>query len=334
MKKTKVKLFIDANIYLRFYDSNQESSKSLLKNISAVKDSILVTAQVVDEVKRNKANVFSVSFANYIAQMKQFGHVRLPDHLDVQDVTEWNGAFKELGEKHKALSEKLYGVRKSLLKKIVFSIDDVSVQLKPVFDRAIQSTSELIQMATERRSLGRPPGKWSDPLGDQLNWEVLLPHIRDVSQFILISNDFDFFASGDKDEQLLNPVLYDEMRAINASIEVRCTNSLSDGLELFNEWTGAKVSQLPSGDELEKIKEEEVRFIPFSGGTATDPTSGSSGTTSYYNDSQFKRREEIERIKYLYKNSLIRRKEAESRLITLGVSLDGILDILDNRIVY
>ncbi len=51
------KVFIDANIYVNFFDSNQSTLKALLDSLVEIKDSLFISSQIVDEVNRNKLDV-------------------------------------------------------------------------------------------------------------------------------------------------------------------------------------------------------------------------------------------------------------------------------------
>ena len=79
-------IFIDANIYLEFYNSNRPEFKKLLKSLVELKDEILVTSKVVDEVYRNKLSVFGTSVSNTLANVS-YKAVTLPSHLDSVDST-------------------------------------------------------------------------------------------------------------------------------------------------------------------------------------------------------------------------------------------------------
>lgn len=58
-------IFIDTNIYLRFFDSNQKVFRNLLDELLKIKENIFISNQIVNEVNRNKLNVFEKSISNY-----------------------------------------------------------------------------------------------------------------------------------------------------------------------------------------------------------------------------------------------------------------------------
>lgn len=306
----------------------------MLKSMVAIKQHVLVTDQIVEEVCRNKTNVFSTSFDGYIQQMQTLNGIRLPEHLDDKRITEWNKSFKDLSRNHKNLLGELRQIRQVMVESIVSSKDFVSMQLLPLFGAAVVSSNAHVASANERRNLGSPPGKWSDPIGDQLNWEHILEACEGVSVMIIVSNDYDFYANADREKQFLNPVLLDEMNERNESISVECYNSLSDGLQAYDRLTKSLKSSLPSVPVLERIKEDERLYVPFSGGTGPTHSSDGNETTTYYANPDHARLDSVERVKYMYKNSLMRRDVAQGRLLDLGMGSKDVQDILDNRIVY
>ncbi|HET7001924.1 MAG TPA: PIN-like domain-containing protein, partial [Puia sp.] len=103
-------IFIDANIYLRFYDSNKVYFKELLDKLLEIKDSIFLTRQIANEVERNKLNVFSNSISNYKKNL-ELKNVALPQHFTDEsnkfDIVKWNNARKEIEEKNVGLTKEI-----------------------------------------------------------------------------------------------------------------------------------------------------------------------------------------------------------------------------------
>ena len=132
----KYLLYIDANQYLRFYDSNSKQFKKLLKAIEEVKDDIFRTSQIKDEVERNKLAVFIASFNGY---MNQFGvrKVFLPEHLERNadtKIKEWNTAAKAVADKVTKLKD-LTSIGTELIDKIIKNRDEVSLTLNKILSR-------------------------------------------------------------------------------------------------------------------------------------------------------------------------------------------------------
>ncbi|GAA6769767.1 hypothetical protein [Flavobacterium sp. CGRL2] len=77
-------LYIDANIFLGFYNSNKPEFKKLLNSVIEVKQKIFFTEQFKNEIDRNKLNIFKHSIDNYIRQIS-ITDISLPEHLDEDD---------------------------------------------------------------------------------------------------------------------------------------------------------------------------------------------------------------------------------------------------------
>jgi hypothetical protein len=254
----KQALFIDANIYLRFYDSNSKEFKKLLKSIEEIKDSIFITNQIRNEIERNKLDVFVTSFIGY---EKQFGlnKISLPEHLEAttdKELKDWNIATDELVQKLNAQRKKLKEITEKLIENITDNKDEVSQTLIKIFSSSQSPTEEQTDRARKRKELGNPPGKNDDPLGDQISWEQLLDKAEAIEELWIISNDRDYIFEFNK-RCHLNSFLINELKQINKTIKINCFNTLSEGFRSFN--TSKNISALPSEQELIEITSEEKK---------------------------------------------------------------------------
>lgn len=90
-------IFIDTNIYLRFYDSSKPELRKLLPAIKELKDSIFITGQIVDEVNRNKLKLICDILDGYREKIK-IAKDTIPIHFDTEenkDASEWNKKKRE-----------------------------------------------------------------------------------------------------------------------------------------------------------------------------------------------------------------------------------------------
>jgi hypothetical protein len=252
-------LFVDANIYLRFYDSSQGEYKKLLKTLVEVKDRIFITTQLVDEVNRNKLDVFLSSCSGEVVEVPSKQR-HLPEHFDSRadtSIHEWNKDREELEGKSKELRQRKITIYASLLSEIEHSQDEVSSELNKVFASARRPTPKQMERGILRKQVGNPPGKRQDPLGDQLSWEQLLDDITEVTHLWIISNDSDYFNEYNK-KCYLNPFLDSEVRRVARKlVSLKCFSTLSMGLQDFNNLLSMKLSSIPAGDELVTISERE-----------------------------------------------------------------------------
>lgn len=271
-------LFIDANIYLRFYDTNNTEFRKLLKSLTELKDQIFITDQIVNEVNRNKLNVFKKSIEGYLSQAN-FSKISLPEHLDKETtkISEWNKKRKELEK----LASELMSDLKSLIGATVYEIssseDNVSIELQNVFNQTLPANSGSYSRARIRKELGNPPGKVNDPLGDQLNWTQVLENIEKVSALWIVSADNDYYTDYDK-ELFLNPLLLQDLKKLSPQIKVFVFAKLSEALSHFSSQQTAKIESLPEKSEMDKISNQEPSFqinssIKFYGGGHSCPIS-------------------------------------------------------------
>ncbi len=288
----KLKLiFIDANIYLRFFDTNSQEFKKLLKSVKEIKSYIFITDQIKNEVTRNKLDVFRASFANYTGQIKTL-NVQLPEHLNTDTnptIKQWNKKTKTLNTQISQQQQTLQHITTHLIDKISNSTDKVSKTLHKIFAKALPPTEEQVSRAKNRKGLGNPPGKKNDPIGDQLNWEQLLEETKTIKHLWIIANDKDYMFQF-KEKCYLNTFLLEELKKNNPSIIVECYNTLSSGLSSFN--NSEAVASLPNATELTKIKNEETNIpkkYPFSNDifTLSPRGSGYSGYSGYIGSTGF-----------------------------------------------
>jgi hypothetical protein len=251
-------LYIDANIYLRFYDSNSKEFKKLLKSIEEIKDNIFITSQIQNEVERNKLDVFVRSFIGY---EKQFvlNNISLPEHLESttdKELKDWNVATNELINNLNGQKKKLKGITEKLIENITDNKDEVSQTLIKIFSSSQSATVEQTARARNRKELGNPPGKNNDPLGDQISWEQLLDKTDAIAELWIISNDSDYIFEFNK-KCHLNSYLINELKQKNSTIKINCFNTLSEGFTSFDK--SRKISALPSEQELIEITSEEKK---------------------------------------------------------------------------
>lgn len=269
------KIFIDANIYLNFFNGNKPELKKLLNSLLEIKDSIFISSQIVNEVNRNKLNIANNSlmehFKNFKALSENINKVNLPEHLEreTKSLQSWNSKSNNMKDTHKDLQKDLEALIHKTLNEIMHSVDPVSSTFNLLFQGALEASEHEIKAARFRRELGNPPGKYDDPLGDQISWEQFLNCSSGSEHIWIITADLDYFTdckAYSNKKIYLNPFLHNELVKVNtatANPSIYCFKTLAEGLKHFNQYSSEKINKLPTEEELKAIAEEELSDSTF-----------------------------------------------------------------------
>lgn len=248
-------LFIDANKYLDLYRIDQ--GKKLLAPLGEQVDYIFVTQQIVNEVQRNKILVAADFLKEKVKELK-LKTFNLPDHLSasIDHRTEILHQMSEISQNIKKVNAEIDALVLSIMEQISRSEDEVSKALSPIFANAILHSSEELQRARERRELGNPPGKITNPIGDQLTWEQILTRFKGKKRLWIISRDGDYgTVYGGKG--FVNHFLYNELCSITPEPEVYLFQDIVEGISHFVDTTRVKADNRLTPEEVEEIEREE-----------------------------------------------------------------------------
>jgi predicted nucleic acid-binding protein len=185
-------VFIDTNVYLKFYHYSNDELEELRKLIVLIeqnKINLLIPRQVYNEYVRNR-------------------EVKIADALKTFREDKLNNAFpiflKEYPEydiMKKAIKE-YQSSKRIILENIKTAIENYSLKadeiINEIFEKStiLEANSDLITTAKVRYDLGNPPGK-KNSYGDALNWETLLTNCQSENDLIFISDDKDYFSEVD-----------------------------------------------------------------------------------------------------------------------------------------
>lgn len=249
-------LFIDANKYLDLY--RIDKGKQLLAPLAEQVDYIFVTQQVFSEVQRNKILV-AAEFLKKKSNELKVQTFNLPDHLSSTSVDHHKDILqqmREIKQKVASLNANVDTWLLGIMEQISRSEDEVSKALSPIFAKAVPHSPEELQRARDRRELGNPPGKSTNPIGDQLTWEQILTHFTGKKRLWIISRDGDYGTvySG---KGFLNRFLYDELCSIASEPEVYLFEDIVEGIGHFVDATGVKAERRLTPEEVEEIENEE-----------------------------------------------------------------------------
>jgi hypothetical protein len=255
-------LFIDANKYLDLYRTT--TGKKLLASLAQQAAYIFVTQQVVEEVHRNKILV-AAGFLNDKFKELKLQTFPVPDHLFGTSAEQSKSILDQVGEivqKITKVNNEVDALAMAIMEQISRSQDEVSKALGPIFATAVTHSPDELQRARERKERGNPPGKSTNPIGDQLTWEQILSRFAGKKRLWIISRDGDYGTFHDT-KGFLNHFLYEELRKITPAVEAFLFEDIVDGIKDFAEKTGVKADKLPTPEETKEIKKEEEALPPL-----------------------------------------------------------------------
>lgn len=250
-------IFIDANILLGFWSCRTGRVPSeLLLPLVELREHVLVTRQIVDEVRRRKLAVF-------VETRGKFDHELPPDiPIHLTKVKSHADASARIADLSVALIEarKAWDTANNEIAQAISNNEDLaSAMLAQMFNQAVEPTVEQMIRARERRERGNPPGKRSDPLGDQISWEQFVDAAKGRAKVWIVTRDADFGVAVGK-HRMVNPMLHAEL-AVAGVGEVELHETLSGALRSIREAGLAAVAEVEE-KVLEEAERQEDAFIP------------------------------------------------------------------------
>lgn len=182
-----ISLFIDANVYLRFYaytDDDLIELEKLHALIEAGELRLFKNEQLEDEVARNRESKISSALETFKKSGPNIQIPRFALHFDeAQQLLELSKQFQDAktGLNSKINEEIEQGELRAdnLIKQLLAAAKDLPVD------------GGVLERARWRQVRGNPPGK-SDSIGDQIHWETLLDGAEAGQNLHIVSNDRDF----------------------------------------------------------------------------------------------------------------------------------------------
>ncbi|MFH1225524.1 MAG: PIN domain-containing protein [Candidatus Diapherotrites archaeon] len=213
-------LFIDTNTYLALYalqEEELEDLKKLVKSIKNNKITLWLPEQVRNEFLRNREKRLYDEYSkidkliskneSILSSLKTCKMPDLPESS--KELAEIEGCLKISKQKiweANSFADKLQEIFKSKITKRSFLADKL---IEDLFSssKLVSHTPEVVNKASERSSLGNPPGK-KDSYGDAVIWETLLHNFPEGEPLHFVGLDRDFRSK--VDENNIAPFLIDE----------------------------------------------------------------------------------------------------------------------------
>ncbi|MBD2071878.1 DUF4935 domain-containing protein [Leptolyngbya sp. FACHB-671] len=178
-----VKIYIDTNIFIGFYQSSNNPI-NILDEIAKYSQYLVTTSQTINEFHRNRIGVLNKLIKNFQDSVKfnPFCTSLIRDLPEFDDLTT---KCREVREKSQLVIQKLETAKKR-------NEDPVAQKFDAIFNHPsttnIVLTDVLINKAYQRKLLGNPPtsdGKIT--IGDEVIWESLLSRVRE--DLIIVAQD-------------------------------------------------------------------------------------------------------------------------------------------------
>lgn len=194
-------LFIDANIYLGFFEATQDSLLELNKLATVLKQKKDTKLWLPDQIKREFWKNRDGSMADALREFTKSSGLGPVPRL-VQEDGEFGVLKKLSGQLEAKKQEIVTRVREDVSKEKTKA--DEWVRTLFTLAEEIDTSGAIVQEARERSLRHTPPGK-QDGLGDRLSWVALLTKLPQKSDLHIISNDTDF--SGELEKEEIHPYL-------------------------------------------------------------------------------------------------------------------------------
>lgn len=189
-------IFIDANIYLGFYEATSDSLIELEKLFTVLKQKQGAKLWLPDQVKREFWKNRDGSVASVLKEFAKLNGLGSIPRLVQEDP-----GFDQL----KKLSAQLESKKKEIVDRVRAEVSEEKTKadnwIRNLFGLAeeIDTSGAIMKQAHERALRHTPPGK-QDGLGDRLSWVALLTALPQKADLHIISEDGDYAGELERDE--------------------------------------------------------------------------------------------------------------------------------------
>lgn len=261
-----MKIFIDTNIFLDFYRSNNDTLK-LLDIIDEYFDSIILTEQVIIEFARSREAVIRDVKKSFLSEssLQQFSSSFLHSFPE----------FKSLITLKEEYNRQQKEVKEIIDKAIIFQGEDPVARFFNRFvnhcnsnDSILHTTHEIYNRAYSRKMIGNPPSSNNKyTIGDEVNWETILANVRD--NLIIVGRDNAY-------QDNINFLSFNFHQITGKQI-VTLTGKISDALQLIGapespELKAAEqrmVEELKHFNDYWRIYTDRSKIVPAEQSTTT-----------------------------------------------------------------
>jgi len=206
-------LFIDTNIWLDFYRSQNDAGIKLLAHVEAIKDQVIVTYQLESEFKSNRQAVLREGLSN----LKPPAAVSRPNILaDAKTSAMISKNIRAAEKGVNALKKRLQRVisKPTVYDPVFKAAQRIFHRGSPIVLKRENPARHVIRRKAFKRFLhGCPPRKRADTsFGDAFNWEWMIQcAIDQKAELVIVSRDTDYGVTLEK-ESFINDHLKQEFQ--------------------------------------------------------------------------------------------------------------------------
>ncbi|MCK8518594.1 PIN domain-containing protein [Methanoculleus sp. 7T] len=182
-----MKIFIDTNIFLGFYQANFDHLQKIM-DLSNIKGKIVLVDHCWNEYLRNRSNIFEI----LLKEIKNHKPKNIHTTSFISSFDEYKSADdlnKQTGSAIDTLIKKVEAIKSKpdddiVYRQILSFYNDPGITIFKI-------TPSIFDRAKDRKYLGNPPfSKDKYSIGDEIIWETLLENIDD--DLIIVSRDKTF----------------------------------------------------------------------------------------------------------------------------------------------
>jgi len=188
-------LFIDANVFLSFYEASSDALLELAKIATVIKTG-KTTLWLPDQVKREFWKNREGTISAALREFEKFSGLGSVPRLVREDAQ-----FQQLQKLDEDLESKKAEIIARVRQEVIEERTTADTEIRKLFELAneINTAGEIFAEANERSLRRSPPGK-NDALGDRLAWMALLKTVPAKTNLHVISGDGDFASELNQNE--------------------------------------------------------------------------------------------------------------------------------------
>ena len=181
LTRENTKIFIDTNIFLGLYNSNNAGNvRALMQSLFKNKNILITTEQSFNEYLRNRTRIIGELKNDFTASPSAFTSSFISSLDEYKD---YHKRLKELKSHRQKITKRINEILSDPQQDYIYN-SFIKLWKK---NNTIKTADEYIQRAVKRKTLGNPPGGDKYSSGDEIIWESLIDTLK--CNLIIVSKD-------------------------------------------------------------------------------------------------------------------------------------------------